>query len=449
MSNIASETNFDNFESDWQARTDPASLRPFVDVVRSCPTIPRIMRYATFGGLYNGTLRSDFWGHLEDCVTFGRVQDITNPIDTGGYVYDPFGTGGAGAFPIGRLKLVECIGAKWAHALWVEANRFFPWRLNKNTERGLTALFDPEYLFRNPTGTDGSSEPLDWDSATLTYFEWSLIDHSPYRAWDIVGTGTGGLMEDFTGIDQLDAAKELAYYVAQNWSHSSTDTVDYLNTVTVSDAFDPDVNKVLRGDEPRAPRSKFCSRTGCTFAGRLWPAILRAINIPANVEKHMYYGGHHSAYCELNGTGYGLMHSDDLYNGVKAPIGPGSGVNSAGELPAWFQKSPLGFMVPYDNQAGENAATESGWTEDWVGARGYAVGTARDNWTDRNQQRQSFGARVILYAEAGRIFQYDIDDYLANGWATFAARDGNTSTVTAANDAVKARLIKITGQDIP
>ena len=430
---IQSETNFDAFETDWQARADPASLRPYVDAVRTCPTVPAIMGYSTFGGAYNSTVRENFWGHLEDCAALGRVQDLPDLVAMG----DSQATTAEHQYiEIGRSVLLDSVAAKWAHALWVEASRFYPWRLNGCTSLGLRALFDPTLICYNYEVGNDEPAAFDLTSETEAWVEYALCDHSPYRAWEEVGAA-GGILDGTTAKNKGQAAREIAAWLGSNFSHSGDSSYDFLNSIQMDDAFDPAVNKTL---VQGGVRTKFVSRNGCHFASRLWSACMRAVNIPAFVRYNGFAGMNHgSAFVELNRSQYVLLHADHIYGSI---IGWAFGETNAESEPINWQGNPLAFMAPWK---GREFAT--GWTFGWDDMMNLFPPGSQDrtDWSEEGELRLMCGQH-LLHGTAGPVRQWAIDTYIAaTDWANFKETHPFSALVGISESTLKAFLENATG----
>ena len=426
---IASETNYDQFETDLSGRANPESLRAWANVVRSAPLIPKAMEFTTAGGAYNNLVRAAFWSKMEAAEAAGRVQPNADLADAP----DPALSDGAVIIYYTRAEAIDALAAKWVHALWVEKNRFFPWRLTGMSFEELQYLFQPDILFHSGAST-GPAGSYDLTSETQAIGESLVLDNCPYKAWDVAGTGTGGLLENFSGSLMAHASYEF-YKEGANWGHSAAGTIDRLNAAHMDDLHDPAINKVfLNGD----PRPTFCARTGCQFTGRLWTAWHRAVNIPASYERHVYAGtGHGSSIVFLDGTGYVLPHADYIYNTATRYYGA--------DTDSWDSGGPVGVYWPYDYQF-----SSAGWTESWRSIKEtYPYNDAgRISYSQRGNWRTSFGPNIV-FGDCGRILPNIVTVYENNGWSYLVNNWLGDIGVQVAKDAAQARLIKITGQDIP
>jgi len=444
---LPSETNYDAFEAGYAA--SGYTLPKWINVVRAAPGIPAAMGYAALPS----DVRNAIWDKFDETESTGYVPDLADLADMQDWdaAWSDYPVLPPGIYPddvrYTRQELMDSLASKYAHAFFLEINKTFPWRLTRYSQEELRCLFDPVYLYwrgdrggagGNQWETTASGTPLgvDWNGPYYAV-DYSVADHSPFRSWAVAGTDLGGILEGFAP-----ATNSQAEYVREffrecgNFHYLHGAVQDYTSATHIDTLHDTAKNG-------RPPTDALISRRGCHSFARWFCAWMRAINVPARLLFEVWKNAHASFLVYLDGRAYHTGHADSFYLGNSKYETVGETGNDSDP---WHTISPLGALAPYAPLA------DAGWLEDLEDA----VATTGPESAERGSAclkadcRRFFGPRSDLSeSQVGYIGQNWIDYYLTYGWDYLNTTSPDFVGSGFDGQYVRARLIRITGQDNP
>lgn len=325
---------------DWTTPTDKSTeMAEYQELFKQFPVIADAMDYSNL----HADMRSAIWTALYDAEVLGYVDDIADPVnlvtdpyttsvDKGAWnastntptLSDGSGTKGDGYMvsvagttsldgvsswaeddylyfddtvwrnlgqivavtdspnvALTRAEAIASYAAKVAHALKLERDQTFPWRI---TSYSLTEL---QYLLL----ADGEVyEYFDTESPTSQWAGFSKsCDHSPKSTYDLVLSETN--VATVTTAPMAVAA--IMVGLGRQFQHSVSSDPWWILT-------------------PSAALVDGISRTGCHHASRLMAHFARAINIPASI-RYGYYGAAPHRSTVLPTVNTALVHGDEFY----------------------------------------------------------------------------------------------------------------------------------------
>ena len=412
---IPSETNYDAFEADYLTYGTSA-LRPWVSVVRSCHSLPRLMGYAALPSTY----RSAIWAKFAEVDSLGFVPDL---LDIAAAPAPDRATDGDSRVALTLAEVISSYASKVAHCFWLEKNKTFPWRLSSMSDEALSWLVDPTKLYPNFNSATGGD--LDY-----------LIDHTPYRVWNLRGTGAGGTLEGFAGALMADAVKALEDYSIAQYVHTQGEVGGEPEYAYHADDME---NLTFNG------RNGSFIFNRCYAMARIFAGWCRCLNIPADPDTAASYMSlnHGNVRVYMDGDWWVTVHADHLG-------GSGYSVKPRG-------RSPLGYWGPWDDTY---QALGYGAGFKWYLDNGYSNPDPELTTYSRTLNgvnhfggpNAKFSPDRVGYINPGAIADYTGESPSSpGGWAWLNNPDNNdwTHPIAAHNENVRLRLIKITGQDIP
>jgi len=244
--------------------------------------IAKAMGYAA----HPASIRQAIWTALDAAQTLGYVAQLPNPADLHSDPFEvlPPGENYIGSCLLTQAETAQSYGAKVAHALKIEVDRVYPWRLTQYSEDELREILNVAFLY---TGWLTPSAP----TSSLGH----VVNHCPFRIHQLASSFLGG--PGFTGSHDK-AVSLLLENGGRGFglNHNSTDDPAWATTVDNS----PGTDKV--------------SRHGCHSSSAWFSGLCQSVNIPSEWQENYYSGGGHASIT-FRTIGKVMTHGDHMYVG--------------------------------------------------------------------------------------------------------------------------------------